>query len=162
MAIKRPVRQEGYVTRGVLEDAVKKIRRNLEDGAVAVPQGNIPKGTGFRHITNDLEDPNAKTVSTTDIDDQAVSYVKLQNASATDVIVGRKDPGPGSLQEIACTAAGRALIDDLNAAAQRVTLGLGPQANIPDPAGGAVIDVEARAAIVLILDLLEAVFLMNP
>lgn len=45
--------------------------------------------------------------------------------SATDKILGRATAGAGDVEEIACTAAGRALIDDINAAAQRTTLGLG-------------------------------------
>jgi len=48
----------------------------------------------------------------------------MQNVSATDKILGRSTAGAGDVEEIACTAAGRALLDDANAAAQRVTLGL--------------------------------------
>lgn len=46
------------------------------------------------------------------------------HATATDVLFGRSSAGAGAGQEIACTAAGRALIDDADAAAQRVTLGV--------------------------------------
>ena len=44
-------------------------------------------------------------------------------ASATDVLFGRSSAGAGVAEEIACTAAGRAVLDDANAAAQRTTLG---------------------------------------
>lgn len=48
---------------------------------------------------------------------------KLLTFSATDRIAGRATAGAGAAEEITCTAAGRALIDDANAAAQRATLG---------------------------------------
>jgi len=54
-----------------------------------------------------------------------VSYPNIQNVSATDKLLGRSTVGAGVLEEIACTAAGRALIDDADATAQRTTLGLG-------------------------------------
>jgi hypothetical protein len=44
--------------------------------------------------------------------------------SATDKVLGRVSAGAGPIEEIPCTAAGRALIDDANAAAQIATLGL--------------------------------------
>lgn len=62
------------------------------------------------------------------IDNTAVTYAKIQNVSATDKILGRSSSGAGSIQEIDCTAAGRALLDDADAAAQRLTLGLGSMA----------------------------------
>ena len=59
------------------------------------------------------------------IENDSVTYAKMQNVSATDKVLGRSTSGAGDVEEIACTAAGRALIDDANAAAQRTTLGLG-------------------------------------
>lgn len=44
---------------------------------------------------------------------------------AADRILGRDSSGAGAVQELTCTTAGRALIDDTDAAAQRTTLGLG-------------------------------------
>lgn len=46
------------------------------------------------------------------------------SVSATDVLLGRASSGAGAVEEIACTAAGRALLDDADAAAQRATLGV--------------------------------------
>ena len=54
-----------------------------------------------------------------------VTYDKLQNVSATDRLLGRTSAGAGSAEEITCTSAGRALLDDADAATQRATLGLG-------------------------------------
>lgn len=59
------------------------------------------------------------------IDNDAVSYAKIQNVSATDRLLGRSSAGAGDIEEITCTAAGRALLDDVDASAQRTTLGLG-------------------------------------
>ncbi len=58
------------------------------------------------------------------IDNDAVTYAKIQNVSATDKILGRSTAGAGDVEEIDCTAAGRALLDDADAATQRTTLGL--------------------------------------
>lgn len=54
----------------------------------------------------------------------------MQNVSATDKLLGRLSSGSGDVEEITCTAAGRALIDDSTAAAQRVTLGVSSRAII--------------------------------
>lgn len=62
------------------------------------------------------------------IDNDAVTYAKIQNVSATDKLLGRSTAGAGDIEEIACTAFGRSLIDDANAAAGRATLGLGTMA----------------------------------
>jgi hypothetical protein len=64
----------------------------------------------------------------TTIANDAVTYAKMQNVSATDKVLGRSTAGAGDVEEITCTSAGRALIDDADAAAQRTTLGLGTAA----------------------------------
>lgn len=56
--------------------------------------------------------------------DGSVTYAKIQDVSATDKLLGRSSSGAGDVEEISCTAAGRALLDDADAAAQRTTLGL--------------------------------------
>jgi hypothetical protein len=67
----------------------------------------------------------AGAVTTAKLDTDAVTYDKLQNVSATDRLLGRSTAGAGNVEEISCTAAGRALLDDVDATAQRATLGLG-------------------------------------
>ncbi len=71
-------------------------------------------------------DVTASTGSnSTTIANDVVTYAKMQNVSDTDKLLGRSTSGAGDVEEIACTAAGRALIDDADASAQRTTLGLG-------------------------------------
>ena len=48
---------------------------------------------------------------------------KLLGLSATDRLLGRSSAGSGEAEEIACTAAGRALLDDADGRAQCSTLG---------------------------------------
>jgi hypothetical protein len=60
----------------------------------------------------------------TAITDDAVTYAKIQDVSATGKILGRSTAGAGIVEEITCTTAGRAILDDANAAAQRTTLGV--------------------------------------
>lgn len=72
--------------------------------------------------------PDNNSVSTVKIQDAAVTYAKIQDVSATDKLLGRSTAGSGDVEEIACTAAGRALLDDANAAAQLTTLGAFPAA----------------------------------
>lgn len=88
---------------------------------IAVDGSNVRAATGA--TLGDLAAKN--TVGTTDIDDDAVTYDKIQDVSATDKILGRSTAGAGVVEEIDCTAAGRALLDDADASAQRTTLGLG-------------------------------------
>ncbi len=61
-----------------------------------------------------------------------VTYAKLQNVSATDRLLGRATSGAGDVEEIACTAAGRALLDDADTAAQRNTLASGWGVLLPE------------------------------
>jgi hypothetical protein len=62
--------------------------------------------------------------NTTAIASNAVTFAKFQTIS-TDRLLGRSTAGTGNVEEITCTAAGRALLDDADNAAQRTTLGLG-------------------------------------
>ena len=64
------------------------------------------------------------------IADETITYAKMQHVSATDKLLGRSTSGAGDVEEIPCTAAGRALIDDADAAAQRTTLTVYDQATV--------------------------------
>jgi hypothetical protein len=88
------------------------------DGSWAAPSsGGVTDGD-----KGDITVSSSGTVWT--IDAGVVTYAKIQNVSATDRLLGRSTAGAGSVEEIACTAAGRAILDDVDAAAQRTTLGL--------------------------------------
>ena len=79
-------------------------------------------GTGTGSFATSI---SSGVVGTAQIASDAVTYDKIQDTTSTDVILGRSTAGGGTVEQIACTAAGRALLDDANAAAQRTTLGLG-------------------------------------
>lgn len=64
------------------------------------------------------------SITTDDIADNAVTFAKIQQV-ASGVLLGRASAGSGNVEEIALTEAGRALLDDADAVAQRTTLGLG-------------------------------------
>lgn len=74
-------------------------------------------------LTGDVTGSGTGSFAAT-IANDAVTYAKMQNVSATDKLLGRSTAGAGDVEEIACTAAGRALLDDVDAAAQRTTLGV--------------------------------------
>ena len=74
------------------------------------------------------------TVATNSIANDAVTYAKIQNVSATDRLLGRQTAGSGDVEEIACTAAGRSLLAGANVAAQRTTLDVTSKTNFETPA----------------------------
>ncbi len=59
------------------------------------------------------------------IANDAVTYAKMQNVSATDRLLGRSSAGDGDVEEIVCTPFARGVLDDADAATVRNTIGLG-------------------------------------
>lgn len=94
----------------------------LNDDAVTTAKINALAVTDAKLASN--------AVTTAKVANDAITYAKIQNVSATDRILGRSSAGAGDVEEITCTAAGRALLDDASAAFQRATLGLGSLAII--------------------------------
>ena len=97
------------------------MRSTLNLSALAISTLGTPDGS----IAITSPTPNQVELA---IANSAVTYAKMQNVSATDKLLGRSTDGAGVVEEIACTAAGRALLDDVDASAQRTTLGLGAMA----------------------------------
>lgn len=64
------------------------------------------------------------------IDNDAVTYAKMQNVSATDRLLGRSTAGSGDVEEITCTSFARSVLDDADAATARTTLGLAIGTNV--------------------------------
>jgi uncharacterized protein DUF5907 len=105
----------------------------------------IPLAGGLEFNSGDLRrsalsgDVSASAGSnTTEIEVNVVTFAKLQDIS-TNTLIGRQTAGSGDPEEISCTTAGRALLDDANAAAQRTTLGLGTAATQNTGTSGAVV-----------------------
>ena len=72
-------------------------------------------------LTGDVTGTGTGSFAAT-IANNAVTFAKMQAVSA-DVLLGNDSSGT-AVQEISCTAAGRAILDDADAAAQRTTLGV--------------------------------------
>ena len=62
--------------------------------------------------------------TTLTIDNDVVTYAKMQNMSATDKVLGRSSSGAGDVEEITFTDFAQSLADDADAAAGRTTLGI--------------------------------------
>ncbi len=84
-------------------------------GSTLSATGGAPSGSASGDLTGSYPGPS--------VANDAITYAKMQNVSATDKVLGRFSGGAGDVEEIACTAAGRAILDDATAAAQLTTLG---------------------------------------
>lgn len=112
-----------YAIAGAASTFVKTISNSLRIGTPAVTGGTATAGHPLKLSNATSGEVEYGQLGTVGIADQAVTYVKIQNVSATDKILGRSTAGAGTVEEITCTAAGRAILDDADAAAQRTTLG---------------------------------------
>lgn len=101
----------------------KALSSNITLGLASADFANQGTTTTLLH-GNAAGNPGFGAVVTNDITDANITYAKIQNVSATDKILGRSTAGAGSVEEIACTSVGRALIDDATVGDQRTTLGL--------------------------------------
>ena len=78
------------------------------------------------------------SVQGSQISDGSITFDKLIDIS-TDKVLGRASAGTGVVEQLTCTAAGRALIDDADASAQRTTLGLGTAAVVNTGTSGGTV-----------------------
>ena len=86
---------------------------------IIVASGNISPSAV---TTTAIEDAAVTTVK---IAEEAVTLNKLAPTTTSDVILGRATASGGTVEEIACTAAARSILDDASVADIRTTLALG-------------------------------------
>lgn len=98
-------------------------RSLIDDADAAAARATLGAVSDSDARLSDTRTPTDNSVSTAKLQDDAVTYAKIQNVSATDRLLGRSSAGAGDVQEITCTAFGRSLIDDADAATARTTLG---------------------------------------
>jgi hypothetical protein len=100
----------------------------LASGSVTIGKLSLASGDLTGTVITASSIPSGSYASgsivTADIADNAVTFAKIQQV-ASGVLLGRASAGSGNIEAITLTEAGRALLDDADAAAQRTTLGLG-------------------------------------
>lgn len=109
----------GITTAKIASGAVTIEKLSLSSGELSgavITASSIPSGSY-----------EAGSIGTSAIEDNAVTFAKIQQV-ASGVLLGRASAGTGNVEEITLTEAGRALLDDADADAQRTTLGLGTMA----------------------------------
>ncbi len=124
-----------------------------KDGTFQAQVGGTLGGLLADDDYGDITVSSSGTVMT--VDDNVVTYAKMQNVSATDKVLGRVSSGAGDVEEIPCTPFARSLLDDVDAATARATLGVSTGVgtvtsvtgqtgilSVADPMGDAVITLD--------------------
>jgi hypothetical protein len=112
----------------------------LASGAVTISKLGLSSGELSGSVITASSIPSGSyasgSIPTAAVEDNAIVFAKIQQV-ASGVLLGRASAGSGNVESITLTAAGRALLDDADAAAQRTTLGLETMA--VQPASGVAI-----------------------
>lgn len=99
----------------------------LASGAVTISKLGLASGELSGTVITASSIPSGSyasgSVLTASVADNAVTFSKIQQV-ASGVLLGRASAGSGNVESITLTEAGRALLDDADATAQRATLGL--------------------------------------
>ncbi len=80
-------------------------------GAIAI---STPTGTGFCHTTAGAEDAASKLVDTADVNNDQITYAKMQNVAANLRVIGRTSGAGGDPEELTLTQ----VLDFVGSAAQ--------------------------------------------
>lgn len=112
----------------------------IASGAITIDKLSLSSGELTGAVITASSIPSGSyesgSIVTADIANNAVTFAKIQQV-ASGVLLGRASAGSGNVETITLTEAGRALLDDADATAQRTTLGLGSMAD--QAASGVVI-----------------------
>lgn len=93
--------------------------------------GGVPTGTGFYHTTAGVMDAASKLVDAADVNNNQITYAKMQDVSATNRFLGRITAGAGDTEELTPTQATSLLNNLVGDAGAGGTKGL-----VPAPAAG--------------------------
>lgn len=123
------------MTSVTIQETLHKVSVSGESTAILIPQPSVSvvtagiqgaPGSGVGVTDGDKGDITVSAGGATwTIDNDAVTYAKIQNVSATDKLLGRSSSGAGDIEEITCTAFARSILDDADAASVRTTIGAG-------------------------------------